>query len=55
MGTEVYAPSAYVKRVNQRRSGIVLHRIDAELSAEQMPFDCERIVHSRSAAHHEGE
>jgi len=23
-----------------------LHRIDAELSAEPMPFDCERIVDS---------
>ena len=24
----------------------ILHRIDAELSAEPMPFDCERIVAS---------
>src|SRR5215210_5664148 len=33
----------------------MLHRIDAELSAEPMPIDCERIVLlRRSAAYHEG-
>ena len=34
---------------------ILLH-IDAEMSAEPMPFDCERIVVLRlRAAHHDGE
>ena len=34
----------------------ILPQIDAEMSAEPMPFDCERIVYSRRrAAHHDGE
>ena len=33
--------------VKQRRNGTdVAHHIDAEMSAEPMPFDCERIVDS---------